>query len=126
MPAAHRSIVSLAGARQGSVESGNVDQQDRSFDAIVEHHDLVRGRAIWRGLYMVNRFFEQEGYVASVKAATNLQGLAIGDPRPPILPLPIQKVEALGKLLEAAGLRGAVPAGHTDTRLHCGPPTWVS
>jgi 4-hydroxy-tetrahydrodipicolinate synthase len=81
------------------------------FEAIVERNDLVRGRAIWRTLYMVNRFFEQEGYVASVKAATNMQGLAIGDPRPPILPLPAHKAAALGKLLEAAGLRGAVPAG---------------
>jgi 4-hydroxy-tetrahydrodipicolinate synthase len=81
------------------------------FDAIVEHNDLVRGREIWRPFYMVNRFFEQEGYVASVKAATTMQGVNVGDPRPPILPLPAQKVEALGKLLEACGLRGALPVG---------------
>jgi dihydrodipicolinate synthase/N-acetylneuraminate lyase len=60
---------------------------------------------------MVNRFFEPEGYVASIKAATNIQGLAIGDPQPPILPLPAHKAAVLGKLLGASSLRGAVPAG---------------
>jgi hypothetical protein len=40
-----------------------------------------------------------------------MQGVNVGDPRPPILPLPAQKAEALGRLLEAVGLRGALPVG---------------
>lgn len=82
------------------------------FEAIVEQNDLVRGRAIWRTLYPINRFFEQEGYVAAVKAAINMQGIAIGEPRPPILPLPDHKKAELGQRLEAAGLHGAAaPVG---------------
>ena len=83
------------------------------FDvATFEHNDLVRGRTIWRTLYPLNRFFEQEGYVAAVKAATNMQGIAIGEPRPPILPLPDHKKAELGQRLEAAGLHGAAaPVG---------------
>lgn len=80
------------------------------FDAIVEQNDLVRGREIWRTLYPINRFLELEGYVASVKAATNMLGPNIGDPRPPILPLPAHKTAELGKLLETAGLRGVAAA----------------
>jgi 4-hydroxy-tetrahydrodipicolinate synthase len=82
------------------------------FEAIGEQNDLVRGRAIWRTFYPINWFFEQEGYVAAVKAATNMQGIDIGEPRPPILPLPDHKKAELGQRLKAAGLHGAAaPAG---------------
>ena len=82
------------------------------FEALVTNHDLIRGREIWRTFYPLNRFFEQEGYNAAVKAATNMQGINVGVPRPPVLPLSSEKAAELGKLLEAVGLRGTTtPVG---------------
>jgi 4-hydroxy-tetrahydrodipicolinate synthase len=82
------------------------------FEALVERNDLVRGREIWRNFYPLNCFLETEGYVAAVKAATTMQGLDVGDPRPPILPLAAERRTDLERLLTAAGLRvSAVSVG---------------
>lgn len=80
------------------------------FEALVTNHDLVHGREIWQTFYPLNRFFEQEGYNAAVKAATNMQGIRVGVPRLPVLPLSSEKAAELGKLLEAVGLRGPTPS----------------
>ena len=45
-------------------------------------------RRLWQALYPVTQFFEAEGYVASVKAATELRGIMVGAPRLPSLRSP--------------------------------------
>jgi 4-hydroxy-tetrahydrodipicolinate synthase len=74
------------------------------YEAMVERADLQRGREIWRTFYAVNRFLELEGYVAAVKAATTYLGVAVGNPRPPILPLSTEKHRELEQLVDAANL----------------------
>ena len=78
------------------------------YEAMVERNDVAKGREIWRTFYPFNRFLEISGYVAAVKAATNMQGVKVGDPRPPILPLTSDKTAELRRRLETMGLLGVV------------------
>ncbi len=66
----------------------------------VQRTDLAAARDLWSAFYPVNRFFEQEGYQAAVKAGANLRGLRVGPPRRPNLPLPPDRVQVLAGLLE--------------------------
>jgi 4-hydroxy-tetrahydrodipicolinate synthase len=66
----------------------------------VQRTDLAAARELWTAFYPVNRFFEQEGYQAAVKAGANLRGLKVGGPRRPNLPLPADRVDVLAGLLE--------------------------
>jgi dihydrodipicolinate synthase/N-acetylneuraminate lyase len=66
----------------------------------VERLDLPAAQELWAAFYPVNRFFEEEGYVAAVKAGAQLRGVTVGRPRRPILPLAPGRVEALAALLE--------------------------
>lgn len=75
----------------------------------VDHPDLLAAKQLWSAFYPVNRFFEEEGYVAAVKAAANLRGLDAGIPRRPILPLTQDRVTVLAGLLER--LDAAVSTG---------------
>jgi 4-hydroxy-tetrahydrodipicolinate synthase len=77
----------------------------------VEQQDLAAAREAWEFLYPVNRYLEEVGYVAAVKAATSLRGIHVGAPRPPLLPLSDKHVEALRGLLAPAAEGGAVRAG---------------
>lgn len=63
--------------------------------------DPSSARAAWRDIAPLMRFFEQESYVAAVKAATTLAGIPVGDPRSPTLPLPQEKRPELERLLAA-------------------------
>jgi 4-hydroxy-tetrahydrodipicolinate synthase len=62
--------------------------------------DLERARRLWDAFYPVNHFFEEEGYVAAVKAGTTLRGVDVGAPRRPLLPLAPDRVDTLRRLLE--------------------------
>jgi len=66
----------------------------------VERLDLPAALDLWSAFYPVNRFFEDEGYVAAVKAGARLRGVKSGNTRRPILPLAPERVEALAPLLE--------------------------
>ena len=101
----------LSGARAAVLGSANAIP-----DACVRLHwlaaldgDPAAARDAWRSVAPLMRFFEQESYVAAVKAATTLGGIAAGDPRAPMLPLaPAKRVE-LERLL-AAVQQTAAPA----------------
>ena len=69
------------------------------FERIAVRGDVAGGRALWDRLYPVNRFLEEEGYVAAVKAGAAIRGLKLGDPRPPIKPLAAAARARLGKLM---------------------------
>jgi 4-hydroxy-tetrahydrodipicolinate synthase len=73
----------------------------RLYELVEEKQDLVAGRELWSSLYPLNRFYENEGFVASVKAACAIVGLELGDPRPPFRPLAPLKKEELTALLDA-------------------------
>lgn len=79
----------------------------RLWQLTVETLDVPRARALWDVFYPVNRFFEDEGYVAAVKAGAALRGLQVGGTRLPIAVLAAErKIELLGlldRLSEALG-----------------------
>lgn len=54
----------------------------------VQERDLKGSLALWDSLYHLNAFMESHSYVASAKAGANLRGVAVGEPRRPIAPLP--------------------------------------
>ena len=69
------------------------------FERIAARGDVEGGRALWDKLYPVNRFLEEEGYVAAVKAGATIRGLKLGDPRLPIKPLAASARVRLAKLM---------------------------
>jgi len=66
----------------------------------VERLDLPAALRLWDAFYPVNRFFEEEGYMAAVKAGAQLRGIKVGPTRRPNLPLPPDRVQILAGLLE--------------------------
>lgn len=66
----------------------------------VDHLDLPEAQRLWNVFYPLNRFLEDEGYVAAVKAGATLRGIKAGRPRQPILPLATERVAELAKLME--------------------------
>lgn len=77
----------------------------------VERPNLEAARELWAAFYPVNRFFEDEGYVAAVKAGTNLRGVTVGPPRRPILPLRPDRVSSLQTLLARLDAVLSAPIG---------------
>jgi 4-hydroxy-tetrahydrodipicolinate synthase len=83
------------------------DQCVALWQLAVDQQDLAAARAAWEFLYPVNRYLEEAGYVAAVKAATCLRGIDVGAPRLPLLPLPDDGVQALRGLLAQGAEQGA-------------------
>jgi 4-hydroxy-tetrahydrodipicolinate synthase len=71
------------------------------WELSVAEPDLEAARTLWDTLFPLMRFFEQNGYVQAVKAATNLRGFNIGAPRHPALPLTREQTAELEPLLAA-------------------------
>jgi 4-hydroxy-tetrahydrodipicolinate synthase len=69
------------------------------FERIVARGDIAGGRKLWKSLYLVNRFFEAESYVAAVKAGAAIRGIDVGPPRLPIKPLGDKARARLAKLM---------------------------
>ncbi|WP_375401106.1 dihydrodipicolinate synthase family protein [uncultured Amnibacterium sp.] len=94
----------LSGARAAVLGSANAFPEAcvRLHRLAVLVEDQSSARAAWRDIAPLMRFFEQESYVAAVKAATTLGGIPVGDPRSPTLPLPVAKRAELERLLAAA------------------------
>lgn len=72
----------------------------RLWQITVAEPDLAAARTLWDAFYPVNRFFEENGYSAAVKAAAELRGLRVGDPRPPVTRLDPERKEELSGLLD--------------------------
>ncbi len=103
----------LAGARATVLGSPNAVPE-----AVVRLHrltasdaDLDAARALWTTLLPVLSFFETEGYVPAVKAATEQRGLRVGAPRPPTLPLGDAQRSELLALLDAVQTAPPAAAG---------------
>ena len=88
------------------------EQCVRLYEWSVEQQNPLKARELWAKLYPLNRFFETEGYAASVKAATRMVGLDVGEPRSPFKPLTEEKKAELRRLLEPLGVFTA-PTGTT-------------
>lgn len=82
----------------------------------VESLNLPAASRLWEAFYPVNRFFEDEGYVAAVKAGTRLRGLDVGSPRRPILPLTADREAELERLLGQLEEVAAEVAGDLQLR----------
>ena len=73
------------------------------FDAAAVRQDLAAARAVWARIWPICNFLETSGsYVAAVKAACDLAGIACGDPRPPILPLEAAQRAELAEILASS------------------------
>jgi len=93
----------LGGTRAGVWGAANATPRAcvRLWELTVDQPDLDAARRLWKALYPVMQFFEASGYVASVKAATELRGIPVGAPRLPSLPLPDESRRQLSGLLAA-------------------------
>lgn len=80
----------------------------------VAQQDLVGARDAWALLYPINRFLEEAGYVAAVKAATSLRGIEVGDPRPPLRPLTESDLETLRGLVAQLADKKVVNSGASN------------
>ena len=91
----------LSGARAAVLGSANAfpDACVRLHRLAVLDDDPSAARDAWRAIAPLMRFFEQESYVAAVKAATTIGGIAVGAPRAPTLPLTRPKRGELQRLL---------------------------
>lgn len=94
----------LSGARAAVLGSANAipDVCVRLHRLAVLDDDPSSARDAWGAVAPLMRFFEREGYVAAVKAATTLGGIVVGDPRPPVLCLAPQQRLELERLLVRA------------------------
>jgi 4-hydroxy-tetrahydrodipicolinate synthase len=92
----------LAGARGTVWGAPNATPKEcvKLWELTVASPDLERARRLWDAFYPVNRFFEEEGYVAAVKSATTMRGIDVGAPRRPILPLAPARAHELRRLVE--------------------------
>jgi 4-hydroxy-tetrahydrodipicolinate synthase len=69
------------------------------YELVALKKDFESAKSLWARMAPINFFFEQEGYVAAIKAGAMLAGRPVGHPRPPSKRLSDPKVEELRKLL---------------------------
>ncbi len=74
------------------------------FEASVDRRDLAEGTAIHRKLVPLLPFVGGPRYVSGTKAAFEMMGMPMGQPRAPRLPLPERDRPALRKVLAEMGL----------------------
>jgi 4-hydroxy-tetrahydrodipicolinate synthase len=92
------------------------------YDAIAVRGDLKTARAVWKSLAPLMRLefsaYQSRGegahWFSVMKAALNMIGPAVGDPDPPVLPLPRAHRNQLAAILRGLGytVQGVEPAGH--------------
>jgi len=83
------------------------------YEAIAERGDLVAARALWAKLAPLARLqfsaYHARGegahWFSVMKAALNLIGPPVGDPLPPVLPLPAPYRRSLVRILKSLGYR---------------------
>lgn len=69
------------------------------FNLTVTQHNLVAGRELFHRLLPLLNSLDMGRFVEACKAAMNLIGMSVGNPRMPRLPLPDPKVIALRQVL---------------------------
>ena len=101
----------LSGATAAVLGSANALPREFVLlhQAATVHHDIAEARRLAHALTPFVSFLERENYVAAIKAATILRGIPVGDPLPPVMPLPADKVAQLEQTLELATTAGEAP-----------------
>jgi 4-hydroxy-tetrahydrodipicolinate synthase len=74
------------------------------FHAAAFDKDMDRALALYRRLAPLLPWVGGPRYVSGTKAGFRLMGMAMGDPRPPRLPLPGEDIPALAGVLQSLGL----------------------
>jgi len=74
------------------------------FNLIADDGDIAGGRALYVKILPLINAVAGDLYVSATKAALKLIGVSAGDPRPPRLPLPNDKNDALKDVLSKLGL----------------------
>lgn len=96
-----------------TVISTFVPELDVRLETLLRAGDYAGAAALSRSLRPILDLVDRDGggYIATVKAGTNLRGIEVGVPRPPIQPLPAPDVARLAAAMEALGIETRVPAG---------------
>jgi 4-hydroxy-tetrahydrodipicolinate synthase len=76
----------------------------RLFELAVVHGDRHGALELYKKILPIVRWVGGHRYVSASKAALNIMGLGVGEPRAPRLPLPSTEVDALRADLAALGL----------------------
>jgi 4-hydroxy-tetrahydrodipicolinate synthase len=71
----------------------------RLWELTVRDEEYDKARALWRAFYPVNRFFEESGYCAVLRATCIRRGVDLGRSRPPVLPFDESLLPELEDLL---------------------------
>jgi 4-hydroxy-tetrahydrodipicolinate synthase len=74
------------------------------FTTTVDRRDPEGGRAIYHRVTPLLEALAGDLYVSATKAALQMIGMPMGDPRPPRLPLPAEKLDPLREVLTDLGL----------------------
>ena len=89
----------------------------RFYEAIVTHGDLAEARVLWKQLGPLMRLqfsaYHSKGegahWFSVMKATLNMIGPFVGDPCPPVLPLPSSYLGTLAENLRALGYQTKLP-----------------
>jgi len=77
----------------------------RLFTLTADERDYDAARALYARILPVIRMVGGARYVSATKAALNLMGFAVGEPRAPRLPAPPAETEAIRAALRQVGIR---------------------
>jgi 4-hydroxy-tetrahydrodipicolinate synthase len=74
------------------------------YQAACVEKNMEKAREIWYRILPIGNLLEREGiFIGAIKAGLNLQGVDVGVPRRPLLPLSEQDQNRLKKLMQEAG-----------------------
>ncbi len=96
-------FVSMAAGAKGSVWGVASIVPERAVElwtTLAVQKDLERARELWLPLWKLSNFLESVNYVAGIKAALEIIGQPVGQPRKPILPLADSKRAELAEILK--------------------------
>lgn len=95
----------FAGASGGVISLANIfPDLVVELYRLAESHDYAAAFSLNERILRLNSGVSGRGGVAAVKKAMDLAGLAGGDPRRPLLPLPEADIDRLRQMLQAEGL----------------------
>lgn len=77
------------------------------FDACARV-DRAEADRLEPGIFAIYRCFRLGSYYAGIKAAMNVLGLSVGEPRPPLLPYDRQQYAAVEAILQDASVRALI------------------
>lgn len=102
----------LAGAEGWVAVASNVLPKESAqiFSLWADHRDFDSAKAVYAKILPIIRMVGGTRYVSASKAALEMMGRSVGEPRPPRLPLPQADLAALVEALRQVGVPFTAPA----------------